>query len=105
MARVVTTELPLAACRLDAEGARQQAGRYRALAAHAEVVSRGPGTLVARFDSAVDKDLLAETLAVERDCCPFLELDYDEADRRLEISVGDRDLEPALDALATALDA
>jgi hypothetical protein len=43
------------------------------------------------------------TLAVERDCCPFLELAYDKAARRLEISVADRGLEPALDVLATVL--
>jgi hypothetical protein len=95
-------ELAIAACRLDAEAARRQAGRYQALAAHAEGVSRRPGTLVARFDAAVDPDLVATTLAIERECCPFFELGYDEAARRLEISVADRDLEPALDALAAA---
>ncbi len=99
----MTTELPIAACRLDAEGARRQAERYRALASHAEGLSRHPGALVARFDATVDRDLVARALAVERECCPFFELGYDEAARRLEISVADGDLEPALDALAAAL--
>jgi hypothetical protein len=96
-------ELPIAACRLDAGGAREQARRYQALAAHAEQIRRRPGVLVARFDATVDRDLLARTLAVERECCQFLELGYDDDARRLEISVTDRDLEPALDALTAAL--
>jgi hypothetical protein len=96
-------ELPIAACRLEGDGARMQAGRYRALAEHAEEVSRIPRALIARFDASVDPALVAGALAVERECCPFFELDYDEAARRLEISVADRDLEPALDAVAAAL--
>jgi hypothetical protein len=65
-------------------------------------MSRRPGALVARFDATVDRDLLARTLAVERECCPVFDLGYDEAARRLEISVADPGLEPALDVLAAA---
>ena len=98
----MTTELPIAACRLDTDGAREQAERYRALAAHAEEVRRHPGALVARFDATVDRDRVARTLAVEHECCPFFELGYDNDARRLEVSVAERDLEPALDVLAAA---
>ena len=47
--------------------------------------------------------LLAQTLAVERGCCPFLTFDYDASARRLTARVADAALDAGLDALAAAL--
>ena len=97
-------ELPmLPACRLDAGGLRLQRDRYRALSAHATAVSRRPRRLTVRFDAGVDVDLLRETVEVERGCCPFFELEYDEGRRRLAVSVAQPEHEPALDAIEHAL--
>jgi hypothetical protein len=99
----VTSELPLAECRLDPEDLRVQSERYRRLREHVESATRHPGRLSVVFDTAVDAALLAETIAVERECCPFFKLDYGGALRRLDISVAEPALDPALDALAYSL--
>jgi hypothetical protein len=104
-------ELPLAdsqatvECRLDLEGLRRQLERYRRLAKALEATERAPQSLTARFSPSVDEELLAETLAVERECCEFFRLDYDRAERMLTARVEDPGLDPALDALRHALTA
>jgi hypothetical protein len=42
---------------------------------------------------------------VERGCCPFFELAWDRASRRLKIEVPDGDHAPAMEAIVSALGA
>ena len=101
----MTTELPLAECRLDLVGSRTQGQRYRTLGAHLLELNRVEGRLTAVFDQSVDAELMAEAIAIERECCPFLGLDYDPAPRRLTITLEDAHHDPALDAFRAALGA
>lgn len=102
MARVNETPLPLAECRLDLPALRRQRDRYQRIGRQVTGAARGPSTLEVDFDADVDELLLAETLAIERECCPFFRLDYDAAARRLSVSV-EPGHEPALDAIEHAL--
>ena len=97
---------PVAHCGLDVAGLRDQADRYRRLGATATHVERGPAAvLTATFGDELDERLLHEAIAVERDCCPFFELDYQPRERRLSITVDQPDHSAALDALHRALTA
>jgi hypothetical protein len=95
----------IAECKLDLEGLRAQRERYRELSAALEGTERAAGVLTARFSSAVDEELLNQTLAIERECCEFFRIDYDAADRVLTVRVDDPQLDPALDGLRHALTA
>lgn len=95
--------LPIAECRLDVTGLRTQADRYRRLGTMADRIDRGDTVLTATFGPEFDRVLLDETIAVERDCCPFFHLDYEDSDRRLRIAVQRAEQAPALDALHYAL--
>ena len=92
-----------AECRLDLAGLRTQRERYRRLGAHVDRVERAEGRLVVDFSPGVDSLLVAETIEVERGCCPFFALAYDVESRRLTVRVDDRRHDPALDAIAFAL--
>jgi hypothetical protein len=59
--------------------------------------------LAVDLDRKVDLKLVDELLAVERECCPFLELGWRPDSRRLSVSVSQKRHEPALDAIAFAL--
>jgi hypothetical protein len=99
-------ELPLIAeCRLDLDGLRSQRERYRRLGERLEGLDRGLHAFTVRFDEAVDPGLVEETVAVERECCPFFELAFDARERRLTLSVQDDQQAPALDGLLFALGA
>jgi hypothetical protein len=104
-AREMGDELPLAECKLDVPGLLAQRDRYRRLSEALVAVDRAPGSLTVSFSSAVDAELMRETLAVERECCPFYRLSWDESERRLEVGVEDPRQDPALDAIAHALGA
>jgi hypothetical protein len=100
----VRTELPvIAECRLDVPGLQVQRERYRRLGESVEAVERAPQAFTVRFDDGLDAGLLEETLAVERECCPFFGLAFDAERRRLTVSVEDHEQAPALDALLFAL--
>jgi hypothetical protein len=94
-------ELPVLGCTLDATGLAAQRDRYSRLAAHVAATDRSARRLTIRFDPAVDHALLAETLAIEADCCSFFEiaLEGDSA----ELTVPAPEMDPALDAIAYAL--
>ena len=101
-----TTEiLPIAECHLDVAGLRTQADRYRRLGTTATSVVRRSGLLEVTFRDELDETLLNETIAVERNCCPFFAFDYQPDDRRLSITVEQPEQEPALDALHFAITA
>ena len=94
-------ELPVLGCTLDAAGMAAQRDRYARLAAHVTGTDRAPQRLGVRFDPAVDHALLADTLAIEADCCSFfaIALEGDTA----ELTVPRPEMDPALDAIAYAL--
>ena len=100
------TEPPLITdCRLDIDGLRRQRDRYRALGAQVSSARRQRQQLEVRFDTGVDVDLLIETIEVERECCPFFEMQLQLERRELVITVQHPEQDPALDAIIAALDA
>ena len=98
-------ELPMAVadCSLDQTALTEQLTRYRRLGAGAVVTRRSPLELTVDFPGEPDRDLLDTTIEVERGCCSFFALGYDEARRRLSISVADPERRAALDAIQAAL--
>lgn len=96
-------ESPIPQCALDRAGLEDQGARYARLARSVAAATREPEVLIVDFEPDLDRALLDEALAVERRCCPFFTLGYDEQRRRLRASVSDADHLPALDALADAL--
>lgn len=95
--------LPLASCELDAERLHAQLGRYRALAAHVVALQREPQRLRVELGPRADLELLRETVAIERDCCSYFEIDVDERTRTLAVAVADPAMAPSLDAIAHSL--
>ena len=96
------TELPLASCRLDGGRLEAQLSRYRALAADVSGSTREPQRLTVEFGDRVDLDLLRRTVAVERECCSFFEIELDERARTLAVGVAEAASVPSLDAIAEA---
>lgn len=94
-------ELPVFGCRLDAANLEAQRARYATLAAHVGTAEHRAGELVVDFDDGVDRDLLEQTLAIERACCTFFAIDLDGG--RLTIGVQRPEQRPALDAIAHVL--
>jgi hypothetical protein len=90
-------------CALDDAGLRQQLERYRQAGRGARIVDRTRRSLIVDLDRRVDTRLVEETVATERECCPFFDLDWEPDIRRLTISVSQAEHEPALDAIAFAL--
>jgi hypothetical protein len=92
----------LEACALDADGLAAQRDRYARVAGAIRGSRRVPGELTVDFDpAALDRALLEEALAIERECCPFYRLRLDGA--RLQVRVAEPRQEPALDAIAHLL--
>jgi hypothetical protein len=91
-------------CSLDESGSRLQLERYRQVGRGARVVRRSRRRLVVDLERSVDVQLVHETIATERACCPFFTLDWEPDRPRLTISVSRTEHEPALDAIAFALD-
>jgi hypothetical protein len=76
--------LPMApSCALDETGLRLRLERYRQAGAGARLVDRTPRSLVVDLDEHVDTRLVDETIAIERECCPFFTLDWEPERRRL----------------------
>jgi hypothetical protein len=91
-------------CALDDAGLRMQYERYRQVGAGARLTDRTRRRLVVRLDERADTKLVDELLDIERACCPFFELGWEPDRRRLTVSVARAEHEPALDAIAFALD-
>lgn len=97
--------LPMApSCALDETGLRLQLERYRRAGEGAQLVDRGRRNLVVDLNEHVDNLLVEEAVAIELECCPFLTIDWVPDRRRLSVSVSATEHEPALDAIAFALD-
>jgi hypothetical protein len=92
-----------AACSLTADELGAQLDRYRVLGRHAAAVDYEPGRVLVRFADDPPRPLIERTLEVERGCCPFFEVDYQPAGRRLAIGVDQPNRRPNLDAIARAL--
>jgi hypothetical protein len=91
-------------CALDEVSLRLQHERYRQAGEGARLVDRTAQRLVVDLDEHVDSKLVDELVATERECCPFFDLHWDADRRRLTVSVSHTEHEPALDAIAFALD-
>jgi hypothetical protein len=98
------TDLPLIAeCRLDLDGLRAQRNRYGRIGQRVERLERRPQHLDLWLTPDADTDLVRETIAIERDCCPFYETSFSLAERRLSLSVADTAQDLALDAIHFAI--
>ena len=93
----------LPSCALDEAGGREQQARHDRLALSVVKVERRDETLLFGFAEGYDRKALAEMVAVERECCPFFEFDFDEGKRELRVGVSDREMLPALEAIASHL--
>jgi hypothetical protein len=98
-------ELPTVAlsCSLSETELRAQLARYASAGRGAEVIERAQRRRVIRVASDVPESLILHLVEVERGCCPFFEMAWEGASRRLVITVPDSDHEPALDAIVSAL--
>jgi hypothetical protein len=97
--------LPMASsCSLDEAGLSLQLERYRQTGKAARLVERTLRCLVVDLDHQVDPKLVEETIATERECCPFFTLGWQPERRRLTISISRAEHEPALEAIAFGLD-
>jgi hypothetical protein len=96
--------LPMApSCALDDADLRLQLERYRRVGRGARQLERTPRRLVVELDEKVDGELVGEAIAIEQECCPFFELDWDPDRRRLRVEVSAEEHAPALEAIAFAL--
>jgi len=91
-------------CTLDPDGLRLQLERYNQAGARARLVNHTRRSLVVDLDEEVDTELVEKTIAIERACCPFFTLDWKPERRRLTVAVSQAEHEPALNAIAFALD-
>ncbi|HEV2980737.1 MAG TPA: hypothetical protein VGX51_04850 [Solirubrobacteraceae bacterium] len=82
---------------------RRQVERYRRLGRGARVVERSRRHLSIELREGADLRLVAETAAIERECCPFFYVSWDRAARRLSFAVSSAEDEPALDAILFSL--
>ena len=78
-------------CSLDAAGSDGQRARLLTLRPSVLGVEREPGELHVRFAAGVDGEMVRELVAVERGCCSFLDLAYDEPKGVLRIGSADRE--------------
>jgi hypothetical protein len=91
------------ACSLDDAERLSQRERYRLVGAGAELVERSARRLVIALAGDVDRGVVEELVDVERACCPFFTLEFEESARRLAVSVSRESEQPALDAIEFAL--
>ena len=90
-------------CTLTGDAAGPQISRYRGLAPHVTQVERSTGEVRVEFDERVPEEMLEQTLSVERGCCGFLDLAYDQSSRSLMITVAEIADDPRLDAFVALL--
>src|SRR2546423_752127 len=89
-------------CKLELPELRTQRDRYRRVAGSVKGIERTETRLAAVLEPEIDRGLVDELVAVERDCCPFFTIDWDRDARRLAFAVRpEHGL--ALDAIAEAL--
>ena len=87
-------------CALTRDGLERQRRRYRAAGEAAGLVERSALRLRVDFNDAVDLELIDQLVAVERECCPFFEIDWKRSARRMQVDVASEHRR-ALDAVAS----
>jgi hypothetical protein len=90
-------------CNLTVGELQAQRERLAMLAPAVTKRERRGQTLHVSFVTTVDEKLVDEIVAIERECCPFLEISYERSLRQLEIATSDPDSTTALDILSAAL--
>jgi hypothetical protein len=90
-------------CALEEAGLARQRERYRSAGAGARVIERSRRRLVLELSERADARQVEELVAIERECCPFFELSWQPAQRRLAVAVSREAEETALEAIAFAL--
>jgi hypothetical protein len=90
-------------CSLDAAGLGGQRARYAAIGRTLLNVERSATAISLELTPAADAQLVEETIAIERRCCPFFRLEWDAPRRLLRVAVDDPEHAPALDAIGDAL--
>lgn len=90
-------------CQLNGSALPPQIGRYRQLAAHVKRIKRELGDVRVEFDEHVPDGLLEYTLAVERECCTFVGIEYKPESRTLTFTVERVAQDPRLDSLTVLL--
>ena len=90
-------------CALDEAGRDAQRDRYLRLATTVAHFGRSSEAIVVEFTEQLDRATLQRVIAVERECCPFFGLEYEEDVRRLVVTVAEPAHDAALDAIEHAL--
>ena len=76
-------------CTLTPDGLADQAGRAARLLPSVVKVRRSEDELRVSFGPGVDRALVDELVAAEQQCCSFLDVGYDEAERLLRVGAHD----------------
>ena len=76
-------------CTLSPDGLADQTGRAARLMPSVVKVRRFEDELRVFFGPGVNRALVDEVVATERQCCSFLEIGYDDAERLLRIAAHD----------------
>jgi hypothetical protein len=90
-------------CALDEEGVEAQQARHARLAPSVVNLERRDEEVIFSFAEDYDRQALSEMVAVEQQCCPFFVFDIDESARRLTVGVKEKEMLPAIEAIASAL--
>jgi hypothetical protein len=93
----------ISSCALDQSGLSQQRERYQQVGQGARIIDRTNRTLIVELDQCTDAELVSETIATERECCPFFKLAWNADQLQLIIAVTQTERQTALDAIAFAL--
>jgi hypothetical protein len=99
---IIRARRPRIACALDEAGLEEQLARFGRIGRHAVWARRLPTELTVLLDADVDDELIRETLAIERECCPFFALSWNDARRELTIAARDNHA-PVLEQITRAL--
>jgi hypothetical protein len=102
-AALARDELP--SCALDEAGVQAQQARHARLAPSVTNLERPGETVVFTFAEDYDRQALAEMIAVEERCCPFFRFSFEEDIRELTVGVKEKQMLPALEAIASYLGA
>jgi hypothetical protein len=95
----------LSSCALDEEGVKKQQGRHERLAPSVINLERPPEAVRFTFAEDFDRQALEELVRVEEECCPFFRFSFEDRERQLTVTVKEREMLPALEAIATHLSA
>ena len=88
-------------CSLDEHELQAQLAGYRAVGADAHLIERDTHRISVELGHGVDAGEVERLIAVERRCCPFIEVVWDPAARLLSFSTVEHG--PALAVIAAAL--